>query len=85
MAKLDGFHAPIAQDGQPRKKYKKTGKAAVQKKVTAQKKAATVSEISAEDTVQVASKEGGPSHSDGEKMKGSGGVKVTPPLPIPII
>jgi hypothetical protein len=35
MAKLDGFRAPIAQDGQARKKYKKTGKAAAQKKVTA--------------------------------------------------
>jgi hypothetical protein len=35
MAKLDGFRAPIAQDGHARKKYKKTGKAAAQKKVTA--------------------------------------------------
>jgi hypothetical protein len=85
MAKLDGFRAPIAQDGQPRKKCKRTGKAAIQKKVTVQKKVGDVSEGSTEDSTHVASKAGGPSHSDGEKIKGSEGVKVTPPLPIPII
>jgi hypothetical protein len=85
MAKLDGFRAPITQDGQPRKKYKKTRKAVVQKKVTAQKKAAAAIEISAVDVVQAASKEGGPGQSDGEKIKDSEGGKVTPPLPIPII
>jgi hypothetical protein len=64
---LNGFRAPITQDGQPRKKYKKTGKSATQKK------SAPPAEDSAVGSVQAASKEGFASQSEGENKNGSQG------------